>query len=94
MNRLESLSKSLANLEEYYTKNPEVFIMDLAISQIKLLMQITKKEIVINKELINQLKLGWILSREFDGFTEDNLIKDIKIAIEIEREIKREYHAG
>lgn len=91
MNRLQLLTRALENIEGYYFKNPEVFILDSAISQIKLLIQITKEEIVLDKEIINLLKLGWIFSREFDGFAEEDLINDIKTAIEIEREIKREY---
>jgi len=90
MNRLQLLENSLKNIEKYFLMNPEVFVLDSVIYQIKLLIQITKEEIIVDQEIIKKLKLGWIYVRELDGFNENDLIIDIKSAIEVEREIKSE----
>ena len=91
MNRLDQLQRILENVKSFMSENPEFFLLDLVINQIEMLIKITKKEIPVDKNLIEKLKLGWIYARELDGFGNEKIMNDIYIAVQIERDIKDEY---
>lgn len=89
-NRLSLFKNTLSLCELEYEKNPMYFPLKFVIDQIKYLIDVEEgKDVDLRK--LDDVKIGWIAAREFDGYANEALINSLH---EISREVemmKNEY---
>lgn len=89
MNCINILKDTLLSCELAFKENPDIFPLKMAIDQIAYLIEIEEgRSNDLSK--LNKINIGWIATRELDGFFNDVLINKLHlISLEAEK-IKKE----